>query len=280
MTALDLTSAWPVGAVAAAVIAGDHVVSTAGDLDRVFELASVTKPLSAWAALVAVEEGVIALDQPAGQPGCTFRHLLAHAGGYGFDGLEPISKPERTRGYSNAGFEILGLEVHAASAITFADYLHEAVFEPLGMTSSGLFGSPAHRARSTVSDLIAFVAEVRSPRLLTAATATDAVTVQYPSLGGIVPGVGRYTECPWGLGFEIRGTKAPHWTGALNAPATHGHFGGAGTMFWIDPDADVALVALTDTSFGDWSLEAWPAVSDAVLTEFGRADRQPTGVAP
>ena len=41
--------------------------------------------MAAWATLIAVEEGVGTLEQPAGQPGCTLRHLLAHAGGYGFD---------------------------------------------------------------------------------------------------------------------------------------------------------------------------------------------------
>lgn len=275
MTALDRTAEWPVTAVAAAVVR-NGIVTSVGDVDHVFRLASLTKPMSAWATLVAVEEGLFDLDTQIGQPGCTARHLLAHAGGYGFEGHEPIAKPERTRGYSNAGFEILGLAVEAASGMAFAQYLSEAVFEPLGMSHSGLYGSPAHRARSTVADVARFIDEVRSPTLISPATAALAVSVHYPSLGGIVPGVGRYDTCPWGLGFEIRGTKTPHWTGAHNSPATHGHFGGAGTMFWIDPDADVALVALTDTAFDEWSLGAWPDLSDAVLAEFGNRERGST----
>jgi CubicO group peptidase (beta-lactamase class C family) len=104
--------------------------------------------------------------------------------------------------------------------------------------------------------------------LLDPATAANAVRVHYPSLGGIVPGVGRYEECPWGLGFEVRGAKTPHWTGARNSPATFGHFGGAGTMMWIDPDVDLGLIALTDRDFDSWALDAWPTLSDAVIDEF------------
>ena len=45
--------------------------------------------LTAWAVLIAVEEGVVGLEDAVGQPGCTLRHLLAHAGGYPFDGPDP-----------------------------------------------------------------------------------------------------------------------------------------------------------------------------------------------
>jgi CubicO group peptidase (beta-lactamase class C family) len=110
-----------------------------------------------------------------------------------------------------------------------------------------------------------------TPTLLDGPTVADAIRPQYPSLSGIVPGVGRYDRCPWGLGFEIRGDKTPHWTGRHNAASAHGHFGGAGTMFWIDPQADVALIALTDRDFDSWALEAWPTLSDAVIDEFAGA---------
>ena len=112
------------------------------------------------------------------------------------------------------------------------------------------------------------------PTLLAPATAADAVRQQWPDLAGIVPGVGRFDPCPWGLGFEIRGLKRPHWTGRANSAATYGHFGGAGTMMWADPDAGCALVALTDRGFDDWSLDAmrlWPELSDAVLAEVAGA---------
>jgi CubicO group peptidase (beta-lactamase class C family) len=71
----------------------------------------------------------------------------------------------------------------------------------------------------------------------------------------------------WGLGFELKDAKAPHWTGTHNSPRAFGHFGGSGAFLWIDPDADVALGCLTGREFGPWALEAWPRLSDAVLSE-------------
>ena len=94
--------------------------------------------------------------------------------------------------------------------------------------------------------------------------------MQFPTLAGLVPGIGRFDPCPWGLGSELRGTKQPHWTGTHNSPDTFGHFGAAGTLLWVDPGARVACIALTDRRFDDWSAEAlqyWPQLADAVLAE-------------
>ena len=274
MEALRLVEQWPVDHVSAGVVGADGSVRTIGDGAFEYRLASISKPLTAWAVLVAVEEGTVDLDAPprhvAVQDGCTLRHLLAHAGGYAFDGPEPIAAVERTRIYSNTGIELAATEVERASGIAFADYLREAVLAPLGMARTALRGSPAHQVFSTLDDVLRFAAEVRRPTLLDESTATDALRAQYPTLSGIVPGVGRFTPCPWGLGFEIRGDKSPHWTGRTNSSRTVGHFGGAGTLLWFDPDADVALVALTDREFDEWSAEAlrrWPELSDAVLAE-------------
>jgi CubicO group peptidase (beta-lactamase class C family) len=274
VNALGLTSGWPVEHVSAAVLHGGRVVATIGDTGRVQRLASISKPMAAWATLVAVEEGIVELDQPVGQPGCTLRLLLAHAGGYPFDGTDPIARPEVTRIYSNTGIELVAATVEHASSMTFADYLREAVFLPLGMANSVLQGSPAHGVHASLTDVCRFVAEVMRPSLLHPDTAALAHRIHSPGLAGIVPGVGRYEQCPWGLGFEVRGAKEPHWTGTTNSPRTFGHFGGSGTMFWIDPDRDLALVALADRDFDQWAataLQAWPALSDAVIAE--HADR-------
>lgn len=268
MGLLDEIGRWDVPHVAAAVVGADgRVVTARGEIDRPFRIASLTKVLTGWAAMIAVEEGIVALDQPAGQPGCTLRHLLAHAGGYSFDGPDPVSRPGRRRIYSNTGVEIAATVVAAAAGMTFADYLTAAVLTPLAMTSSELRGSAASGLWSTARDLAALLAELQRPRLLSAAGAAAVASIQYPELAGIVPGVGRFDPCPWGLGVEIRGHKAPHWTGSANSPATFGHFGGAGTMLWVDPGAGVGLVALTDRRFDDWpdALPSWRSLSDAVV---------------
>ncbi len=271
MQALRQIDDWPVDNVAAAVVDADGVVHTRGDQSRRFRAASIAKPITTWACLVAAEEGIVALDQAIGQPGCTLRHLLSHAGGYGFDGPDPIARPERNRIYSNTGIELAAQTVADAAAIPFAEYLREAVLQPLGMASTELSSSPAHGLWITAEDLTRFLVEARVPTLISAATAAESTsTIQFPALNGIIPGVGRFSPCPWGLGFEIRGAKNPHWTGTTNSPSTFGHFGGAGTFAWVDPAVGVASLALTDRPFDDWAeaaLALWPTFSDAVLAE-------------
>jgi CubicO group peptidase (beta-lactamase class C family) len=270
MRALQLVSSWNVSNAAAAVVAADgSVVGTCGDADRSFRLASVTKVLSGWAAMIAVEEGTIGLDDPVGQPGCTLRHLLAHAGGYPTDGTEPISPPARRRIYSNSGIELAAAAIEMRAGMSFAAYLADGVLAPLAMTGSRLVGSPASGMVGTAADLVHLLAELQRPALLSAGGAREAVTNQFPDLSGIVPGVGRFDPCPWGLGIEIRGAKSPHWTGTTNSPSTFGHFGASGTMLWVDPEAGCGLVALTDRHFDDWpdALEQWRALSDAVVAE-------------
>jgi CubicO group peptidase (beta-lactamase class C family) len=270
VAALDAVASWDVPHAAGAVVDADGTVLDAiGDVDRRFALASITKVLSGWTAMVAVEEGSLRLDQPAGQPGCTVRHLLAHAGGYPFAGPAPVTAPGRRRIYSNTGIELAAAAVAEFTGIVFADYLAEAVLEPLAMTSTTLDGSPASGVTSTVGDLAKLLAELQRPRLIGAASATAATTVQYPALAGIVPGVGRFDPCPWGLGIEIRGGKEPHWTGTTNSPRTFGHFGGAGTMMWVDPAVGCGLVALTDRPFDSWpeARPTWCALGDAVVAE-------------
>ena len=276
MESLGLVETWPVDHVAAAVMVGTEVVATTGPTSREFRLASITKPMASWATLVAVEEGIVALD--GGLPGDddrTLRHLLAHASGYGFDTPGPILAPERKRIYSNTGIEAVAHLVETAADMPFGDYLREAVFAPLGMTASELRGSAAHGVWSTVDDVTRFVAEIVEPRLVAPETARDAVRPQWPTLGGIVPGVGRFDPCPWGLGLELRGDKSPHWTGARNTADAYGHFGGSGTMWWTDPGRHLdgrplSVLALTDRRFDDWHEEAlrlWPELSDAVIDE-------------
>lgn len=275
MSPLDQVATWPVPNASAAIVGFEGGISTVGDRVRPYRLASLTKVISAWAVLVAVEEGSIGLDTPVGQPGSTLRHLLSHAGGYPFDGDSPLAAPGTRRIYSNTGIELAAAAVERATGIAFPEYLDEAVLQPLEMNSTSLRGSPAHALWSTLDDVVAFVGEMIHPTLLAPTTVAEATKPQFPDLAGRVPGVGSFRPCPWGLGMELHGTKRPHWMGSSNGPDTFGHFGGAGTMMWVDPVARVALVALTDLAFDDWAptaLQVWPALSDAVVADAGRRD--------
>lgn len=260
---------WPVPAAAVAVVGPDGVLAAHGPTAQPFPLASVTKPLATLAMLVAVEEGALELSAPADEaliPGATLRHLLAHASGLAPERPVRSFAPAVRRVYSNVGIELAGSLVEAAVGMPFPSYLDEALAQPLGLAATALPGSPARDGVSSVDDLARVVQELLTPQgLLHPATVRDATSVQFPGLRGVLPGFGGQDPNDWGLGFEIRAHKRPHWTGSTNSPTTYGHFGQSGTMFWVDPVAGVGLVALTDRAFDSWAADAWPRLSDAVL---------------
>jgi len=258
MEALRQVASWPCDHVAVAV--AGRVEAEYGDLEREFEWASVTKLSSAVAALVAAEEGIVDLDDPAGPPGSTVRHLLAHASGLPFDEGPPIARPGTRRIYSNAGFAVLARHVEEGAEMPFGTYYEHVWGLPLA-------GHPGAGARGSMRDLLVVVRELLEPTRIAGETLDEAATVQFPGLDGVVPGFGRQNPNDWGLGLEIRGAKSPHWTGAHNSPRTFGHFGRSGTFVWVDPEARLALACLTDRAFGDWAKEAWPRLADDVLRE-------------
>jgi CubicO group peptidase (beta-lactamase class C family) len=268
--ALRQIDAWEAEHAAAAVVRPDGVVARHGPADHVFLWASVTKPATALATLVAVEEGAVDLDEPAGPPGSTVRHLLAHTSGIPFDGGPPIARPGERRIYSSQGFEVLAAHVEALTEIPFPEYLAAAVFRPLGMQAE-LRGSAGADVHGTLADLELFARELLRPTLVAPETLAEATSVQFPGLKGVLPGVGRFDPLDWGLGFELKDAKPNHWTGTLTSPSTFGHFGGAGTFLWVDPERSLALACLTDREFDDWAKTAWPAFADAVVSEGSRA---------
>jgi CubicO group peptidase (beta-lactamase class C family) len=268
MESVKAIKSWPVQNAAAAVVGPDGtVLGSHGDQRRPYRLASVTKLLTAYAALIALEEGALELDQPAGPEGATVRHLLAHSAGYDFADRTVRYPPGERRLYSNAGFEVLAETLEQSAGMAFGDYLREGLLEPLGMAGTTLEGSPAAGAVSTAGDLALFAAELQRPKLIDQCTLAAATSVVFPERAGVLPGFGRQQHNDWGLGFEIRDAKSPHWTGSASSPRTFGHFGQSGTFLWVDPDAGAACLALTDRDFGPWAAEAWPAFTDGVLAE-------------
>lgn len=266
MEALRQVEQWAVGNATVGVTVATDTTGTIGETGMTFQWASVTKLATALATLVAAEEGVVELDEPAGPPGSTVRHLLAHASGLAPDGEIPIAQPGTRRIYSNSGFEVLANFVAERAEMPFADYLRLAVLAPLGLSAS-LNGSPASAASGSLDDLLALGRELLAPGLIAPETLTEATEVAFPGLVGVLPGFGRMDPNDWGLGFELRDEKRPHWTGQRNSPRTFGHFGQSGGFLWVDPEAGLACACLTDHGFGDWAKEAWPRLSDAVLEE-------------
>ena len=244
------------------------VLATHGEVDRPFEIASITKLAAAYALHVAIEEGAIALSDPAGPPGATVRHLMCHASGLDFDSDRVLAPPETRRIYSNTGYDRLTTHLETRTGISFDEYLRDALLQPLGMDTTTLDGSAAKDLVSTVADLCRLAGEMSSPTLIDPGTWSEAVQPQFPALSGVLPGWGVRDPNPWGLGPELRGRKDPHWTGAAAPATTYGHFGASGTFFWVDPDLGLACVVLTDRPFGAWAVGAWPGFSDEVRSHF------------
>ena len=266
----DLASAvadWP-GTPAVAVVDGQGTLGSSGP-DVAFPWASVTKLLTALTVLDAVQQGLLHLDEPAGPPGSTVRHLLAHASGLGPEGDAVMSVPGRRRIYSNRGYEVLGELVAGRGGLPFPDRLQARVCHPLGLAGTRLDGSPAHGARGPIADLAALGRELLEPSLLGPELMAEATRVAYPGLAGVLPGFGRQDPNDWGLGPELRAEKRPHWTGSANSPGTFGHFGQSGSFLWVDRDAGLACACLTGRAFGPWAVTAWPVLSDRVLATFG-----------
>jgi CubicO group peptidase (beta-lactamase class C family) len=264
--ALEQIDEWHAENAAAGVVSGGEVVATRGPQEREFRWASVTKPATALAALVAAEEGTIDLDEPAGPPGSTVRHLLAHASGLPFEGREPIGQPGARRIYSNTGFDVLAELVAERAEMPFEEYLGRAVLEPLGMGAE-LRGSAGSHLYGNLDDLLKLAQELLEPTLIAAETLAEATTVQFPGLAGVIPEMGRFDPNDWGLGFELKDEKPGHWSGTETSPRTFGHWGGSGTFLWVDPEAELALGVLSDREFGDWAKAAWPKLSDAVYAD-------------
>ncbi|TFH51478.1 penicillin-binding protein [Actinomyces viscosus] len=258
--------------VTGAPAADDGVLLEAGEVDEVFPFASVTKPIVAWAALVAVERGLLDLDAPAGPPapeGAAIGNLLSHSSGIAADSDERLAAPGVRRIYSNRGFEILGDRLQEATATPLETWVEATVLEPLGMASVLIPGSPAHSGEGSARDLSLFARELAAPRLVSPALAARACAPVLPGLDGVLPGYGRQTPNSFGLGVEVRGSKSPHWTSGGNSPQTFGHFGQSGSFIWVDPVAERQAVFLGAEPFGALHRKTWPALGDQILALSG-----------
>jgi CubicO group peptidase (beta-lactamase class C family) len=274
---LDLDLDWPVGRAGVAVVSASGeeraAIGGVGGGDE-FAVASVTKLMTAMAVLAAVEGGRLGLDQPVPDAGdgVTVRNLLAHAAGLPFEPAGGRRPPGTRRIYSNVGFRVLAEAVADAVGTTFGAWLASSLLQPLGMAATGLAtrrgveDDPAAGAVSTLDDLarLARCLLDRGEPVVGRELFAEATSVQFPGLAGLVPGVGRFDPCDWGLGFELHDGKRPHWMGDRRSAAAFGHFGASGCFLWVDPDAELACAAVSDRPFDDdrWAMATWPAWCD------------------
>ena len=272
------------------------------DGETLFALASLTKPLVAVAVAVAVEEGLVELDAEVAH-GYALRHLLSHASGISDDDDRPLFPPATRRAYSNRAYRLAAEQLERASGIPFAEYLRAGVLEPLGgeiayglptelagraatvyqpgtSDERELFNSEAFRGSPRASSgafgtaggygrlLSCLLAGGATPAgfLLASETVDELLACQYGELPGVVEGVGEWPDLCWGLGFDVRGRREPHWSGAGLSPAAVSHFGASGTLAWLDRERGIGLVALANRStYSGWWIERWPQLTSAIL---------------
>ena len=270
MDALRRIEEWGPRTPAARPCAPDGIAGEHGPAEHVFRWASVMKLATALAVLVAVEEGVVELEDAAGPEGATVRHLLAHASGLPFEDGPPIARPGRV--YSSQGFEALAAHVAA-----------NAEMPVRAVPRRG--GAPAARprgraARLAGADVHGTLRDARRSPMSSGAdaraeeTLAEATTVVFPGLAGVLPGIGRFDPLDWGLEFELKDAKPRHWTRSSPRRARSNTSAAPETFLWVDPEHALALVVLTDREFGDWALAAWPALSDAVASPGTRAEAE------
>ena len=296
MRAREILSEWPVANYSACSIdfsSSSPTVQFAGATRQNFALASLSKPITALAVLVGVQEEIIDLDARF-ESGFNRSDLLSHQSGLKFDVdggisiqncrdamLNPNSytfdRPgNQRRIYSNLGYELLAFDLEIQSQMPFHDYLREAILDPVRMTESfidlgahGLgypFGASAGIV-SSANDMSLFLAELINGHVVDQSFKDPAFVSRGEKLPGIVPGFGYFEDNAWGMGFEVKASKNRHWTGTLNSSSTFGHFGRSGTFFWVDPIEQLACCVLTDRPFDDFAKESWPIFSDLLLQD-------------
>ena len=134
--------------------------------DTVFEAASLSKPVFAYAVLKLVDEGKIDLDTPLTKylPGSydvkdddrinriTARYVLSHRTGFrNWRNDQPLKiyfQPGERFSYSGEGFVYLSKVVEKITGEQFNDFMSRTVFKALGMTSSSYLWRPDYEERA------------------------------------------------------------------------------------------------------------------------------------
>lgn len=269
MLPLELTPPFP---FALACFDASTTRFSAGDIAAEFEFASVTKLFAARAFLIALERGVISLEEtrPVGAPSqeTTFRQLISHVSGVSFDTAQRCAPAGSKRVYTNYAFDEAASWVSEKLGTSFVDWLDEQVVAPLELQDTYVPASVAHSGRGSVRDLVRFGQELLAPQLVSEAWAQQARTVQFPGLRGVTPGFGFYPDNQWGLGMEIRGQKRQTWFPSLSEDATFGHFGRAGSFLWVAPESGFGAAFLGAEPTGEWHKSHWSALNDWLLRTY------------
>jgi len=131
-----------------------------------FNIASMTKQFTAAAILLLEDRGKLKTDDlvkkylpaaPASWEKITIYHLLTHTSGISDDAAKYVpGSPDKLDfndtplnfqagerwSYSNLGYIVLGYLLERISGQTYAQFVEQNIFKPLGMNDSGMFSFP------------------------------------------------------------------------------------------------------------------------------------------
>jgi len=129
------------------------------DENTIFEAASLTKTITAAAALKLVERGELELDKPLTEylpypklakderyKKLTARHVLTHTSGLPNWGVKFQREPGERYSYSGEGFLYLGRTVAKISGMSLEEFARKEIFEPLGMTRTSFVWNDLYAA--------------------------------------------------------------------------------------------------------------------------------------
>jgi CubicO group peptidase (beta-lactamase class C family) len=253
----DLLSGWPVGSSAVVLGLRDglaEVLAEAGDLEERRAWASVSKLAVALAFGVEHDWGLHDLTEGVGPRGATIADLLSHSSGLGLEAGDPVTPVGARRVYSNVGVDLAVDAVVGESDA--ASWLDRRIFSPLGMSATRLEGRPSAGVVGSTADLATLAVAWLRPDAVSIPTRDRMIAPYRPALDGVVPGFGRYSPCPWGLGPELAGDKH-HWMGDW-PPESFGHFGQSGALVLLNARERLGVVATSGAPFGAWAIELWP----------------------
>ena len=304
------------------VVQNDKVVLTKGygvkslgtsevpDENTVFAIGSVSKAITAVGTMILVDKGKVKLDDPISAylhdlppawEKITVRQYMTHTSG--IPDLpksrtfreavrrvadQPLQFPPGTRQkYTNGNFAVIGQMIEAVTGKSYETYMHDTVFAPLGMDSTGSYkqflkgnratgykgqsanqhqaeptvteyGIPSGGLVSTMSDLLKLNAALLQQKLMSPEAYKQMYTRTIP------PGANN----PWHFtpGWQAR------MAGQDEVIAKNGMVAGFGCQWQFLPERQIAVIMIWNLSSKDDDL--WATTAQILWQVFGVITQQ------
>ncbi len=249
------------------------------DENTLFIAASISKPVTAYAALILVERGLLSLDEPLTKylktpylpdqkkaQKITLRMILTHTSGLSNDASGNDRKIYFTPGayfsYSSAGFRYLQQVIEAVTGETFATFVDAALFGPLAMKHSSfnyqdffekdmalghysgkkILKEPLRKVKANASySLIATAADIAN-----FAMELCQPTLIKPETAALIatPAVKYLPQVYWGLGIGILIRPAGNFLWQWGNNVTYQN------MLLVHPQSKSGVIVLTNSNNG------------------------------